>query len=205
MKNTSPEVDAHIAKSADSAQPILKKIRQLFHQACPEIEETIKRSSPFFEFKGIVGNMAAVKKHVSYGFWKAGLMSDPERLFDSAGNSEMAVLKASSLDDLPSDRILQAYIKEALELNKKGGRIARPKPKPVKRELEIPDYFITAISRNKQALATFEGFSYTNRKEYVEWVIEAKREAKREKRLATAIEWMAAGKPRNWKYMKGRS
>ena len=202
MANTIPQVDAYIEKSAEFAQPILIKLRSLFHQACPEIEESIKWSSPFFEYKGIVGNMTAFKKHVSYGFWKAGLMSDPEGILDKAGNSQMALLKARTVDDLPADAILIRYIKEAVDLNERGIKAPQTKPKTSKKTFEIPDYFLAALMRNKQAQATFEGFSYSNRKDYVEWVTEAKREATRDKRLATAIEWMADGKPRNWKYMK---
>lgn len=205
MKNTSPAVDAYIAESADFAQPILKKTRRLFQQASPDIEETIKWRAPFFEYQGIVGYMVAFKKHVGFGFWKAELMSDPEKLFANEGNKEPTRLKVSCLDDPPANKILEAYIKEAVEHNRKGVKIARSKAKRRDRELEIPDYFINAIRKNIQALATFEGFSHTNRREYVEWVAEAKRETTRERRLSTAVEWMAAGKPRNWKYMKGGS
>ena len=203
MANTIPQVDAYIEKSAEFAQPILIKLRSLFHQACPEIEESIKWSSPFFEYKGIVGNMTAFKKHVSYGFWKAGLMSDPEGILEQAGDTQMAVLKAETVDDLPADAILIRYIEEAVDLNERGIKAPQTNPKTSKKTLEIPDYLLAALNKNKQAEATFEGFSYSNRKDYVEWVTEAKREATRDKRLATAIEWMAEGKPRNWKYMKG--
>jgi len=202
MKNTLPEVDAYIEKSAEFAQPILSKLRGLFHQACPEIEESIKWSSPFFEYKGIVGNMTACKRHVSYGFWKAGLMSDPEGILEKTGNTRMAVMKASSVDDLPTDAILIGYIEEAVDLNKKGVKIPRTQQKSGKKTLETPDYFLAALQRNRQALETFEGFSYSNQKDYVEWITEAKREATRDQRLATTVEWLSEGKPRNWKYMK---
>ena len=202
MTNTSSEVDAYIAKSADFAQPILKKLRRLFHQACPEIEETMKWSSPFFEYKGIVGNMTAFKQHVSWGFWKAGLMQDPEGILEKAGNTQMAVLKATKVEDLPADKVLIAYIKEAVDLNERGVTVPRRTVRTPRRPLQIPDDFIVAVRQNKKAQATFEGFSYSNRKEYVEWVTGAKREATRENRLTTAVEWMAEGKPRNWKYMK---
>jgi len=202
MKNTSSEVDAYIAKSADFAQPILTKLRRLFHQACPEIEETMKWSSPFFEYRGIIGNMTAFKQHVSWGFWKAGLMQDPEGILEKAGNTQMAVLRATKVEDLPADKVLIAYIKEAVDLNERGVTVPRRTVRTPRRPLQIPDDFIVAVRQNKKAQATFEGFSYSNRKEYVEWVTGAKREATREERLTTAVEWMAEGKPRNWKYMK---
>jgi len=202
MANTIPQIDAYIENSAEFAKPILIKLRSLFHQACPEIEESIKWSSPFFEYKGIVGNMTAFKKHVSYGFWKAGLMSDPEGILEKAGNTQMAVLKARAVDDLPATAILIRYIEEAVDLNERGIKAPQTNPKTGKKTLEIPDYFLAALKKHKQAQGTFEGFSYSKRKDYVEWVTEAKRESTRDKRLATAIEWMAEGKPRNWKYMK---
>lgn len=202
MTNTLPEVDTYIEASAEFAQPILRKLRELFHRACPEIEESIKWSSPFFEYQGLVGNMTAFKQHVSYGFWKAGLMSDPEGILERAGNTQMAVLKASSVDDLPADAILIQYIEEAVDLNARGVKVPRDRPATEAKALEVPDDLSAALAMNEQALATFDGFSYSNQKDYVEWITEAKREATREKRLAIAIEWLAAGKPRNWKYMK---
>lgn len=202
MKNTLPEVDAYIERSADFARPVLTKLRRLFHHACPEIEESIKWSSPFFEYKGIVGNMTAFKKHVSYGFWKASLMTDPAGLLERAGNSQMAVLKASTVDDLPADAILIRYIEEAVDFNEKGVKVPRTIPIAGKRALEIPGYFMAALKKDKRALVTFEGFSHSNRRDYVEWVTDAKREATRDRRLATAVEWLSEGKPRNWKYME---
>lgn len=202
MKNTIPEVDAYIARAADFAQPILRKLRHLFHQACPEIQESIKWSSPFFELQGIVGNMTAFRQHVSYGFWKAALMSDPEGILETSGNTRMAVLKATSIEDLPDDAVLIRYIKEAVELNEMGVRIPRLKPTQAAKELLIPDFFMAALGQNEKASDTFERFSHSNRKDYVEWVAGAKRAATRDKRMATAVEWLAEGKPRNWKYMK---
>ena len=202
MKHTIPEVDAYIEQAGEFARPILRKLRQLFHEACPDIRETIKWGSPFFEHKGIVGNMSAFKRHVSYGFWKAGLMSDPEGLLEKAGNTEMAVLKATCPGDLPADEILLQYIREAVALNEKGVKIPRARAAKRPRQLEVPDDLMAAIRADEQAVATFEGFSYSNRKEYVEWVTAAKRPATRAQRLATTVEWLAEGKPRYWKYIK---
>ncbi len=146
--------------------------------------------------------MSAFTQHVSYGFWKAGLMSDPEGILEKAGNTEMAVLKARSIDDLPDDAVLICYIEEAVQLNEMGIKVPRTRPTEAIKELVIPDDIRAALRQSEKAFATFETFSYSNRKEYVEWVTEAKRQSTREKRLATALEWMAEGKPRNWKYMK---
>lgn len=201
MKNHAPQVDAYIAKAPEYARPILQKIRKLFHKACPEIEETIKWGVPHFDFKGIVGSMAAFKQHVGFAFWKGGLLSDPHQLFSGVGHTSMSALKICALKDLPAEKILLAYIREAVALNEQGVKIPREES-TVKKELTIPEDLRAALTKNKKAQATFEGFSYSHKKDYVEWITEAKQEATRQKRLATTIEWLAEGKPRNWKYMK---
>lgn len=202
MKHTLPEVDAYIDRSADFAKPILVRVRSLFHQACPEIEESIKWSAPFFVYKGIVGYMAAFKNHVSFGFWKAGLMQDPEGLMQGAGNSEMSGIKVSSLEELPDDAILSRYIEEAVDLNERGIKVPRQNKGAAKPTPEVPDDLRAALQANRQAGKTFENFSDSKRRDYIEWLTAAKREATRAKRLATTIEWLSEGKPRNWKYMK---
>ena len=203
MGTKSPAVDDYIAKSADFARPILKKLRALFHKACPQIEETMKWSFPHFEYQGIVGSLAAFKHHVSIGFWKAGLMSDPEGLLKGVGNNSMAGMRVTRLDELPADGTLLAYIREAVRLNEEGVKISRPKKKSA-RPVIVPAFFLAAMKKNKKAQSTFDNFSPSHQREYVEWITEAKQEATRQKRLATTLQWLAEGKPRNWKYVKKR-
>ena len=198
--NFNPAFDDYIAEAAEFARPILKKIRDAFHKACPEIEETMKWGVPHFEYKGIVGSMAAFKQHVGWGFWKATLLKDPQKLFNRVGETAMGGAKVTDISQLPSDKDLLAYIREAVALNRDGVKVPAAKKKP-KAELRVPDYLMAALKKNKKALATFEAFSPSNKREYVEWIVEAKQEATRDKRLAQAIEWMQEGKPRNWKYM----
>ena len=177
MGKIDPRVDAYIAKAADFAQPILNHIRALVHQACPEVEETMKWSFPHFDYKGVMIAMAAFKKHCTLNFWKAGVMSDPHQLFIQVGETAMGQFgKITSLEDLPDDEILLAYIEEAVKLNHDGVK-APQKPKiQAKKELEIPAYFMEALSKDKKAMDTFNGFSYSNKKEYIEWVTDAKTE-----------------------------
>lgn len=145
--------------------------------------------------------MAAFKQHASFGFWLESKMKDPNKILsrgkERTGMGHLG--KITSVKDFPSDKIIIAYIKEAMALIDKGEKLTKDKPKTA---LKIPTYFKTALSKNKKALNTFEGFSYSNKKEYVLWVTEAKTEETRAKRLKTAIEWMAEGKIRNWKYLK---
>jgi uncharacterized protein YdeI (YjbR/CyaY-like superfamily) len=203
MEKKDLRIDAYIAKSAEFAQPILNHLRQIIHNACPEIVETIKWGFPHFDYKGTVCSMAAFKQHCAFGFWKASLMSDTHKLFDKEGNDAMGQLgQVKSLNDLPSDEILSHYIREAVQLNKEGKKIVSRVVNGEKKELEVPDYFSEALTSNEGARKTFESFSYSNRKDYVTWITEAKNEHTRNKRLETAIEWMAEGKIRNWKYVK---
>ena len=195
----SPAVDAYIARSAAFARPILTRLRGLMHKACPQIEETMKWSVPHFEYQGVVANMAAFKQHASFGFWKQKLMEDPAGLFPRPGESSMGGRKIRSLAELPSDAVLIRYIRAAVALNEQGVKIARflKKKKPPVRP---PADLVAALARNARARATFGNFSPSQQREYVDWITEAKQAATRERRLAQAIEWMAEGKPRHWKY-----
>lgn len=198
---TNPAFDAYIRKAAPFAQPILKKIRALFHKACPDIEEVMKWSFPHFEYRGIVGSMAAFKQHATFGFWKAALMSDPHGFLDTAGETSMSRTKFTDVTELPPDKVLIEYIREAVALNEQGIKIARPK-REKKPEAKVPADLLAALKKNKKALAAFEAFSPSHRREYVEWITEAKQEETRKKRVAQAIEWLAEGKSRHWKYQR---
>jgi uncharacterized protein YdeI (YjbR/CyaY-like superfamily) len=203
MGTRDKRVDEYIDKSADFSKPILNHVRDLIHQACPDVVETMKWSFPHFVYgKENICSMASFKQHCAFGFWKASLMSDPYKVLNPIGETAMGHMgQLKSVEDLPSDKIVTEYIREAMRLNDEGVKIQKTKPSE-KRELVVPDYFMTALKKNKNALETFENFSHTNKKEYVEWVNEAKSEVTRNKRLETAVEWMSEGKIRHWKYMK---
>jgi uncharacterized protein YdeI (YjbR/CyaY-like superfamily) len=192
--------DEYIAKAAPFAQPILKQIRAAFHKAHPDIEETMKWSMPHFEYNGILANMAGFKEHCSFGFWKGTLMKTIKG-FEQVRDTAMSYGKFTTVGDLPPDKTLIKMIREAVELNEKGVKVKRDPPKP-KGKLVVPDYLTKALNKNKAAKKTFEDFSPSNQREYVNWLTDAKTEATRESRLKQAIEWMAEGKPRMWKYMK---
>jgi uncharacterized protein YdeI (YjbR/CyaY-like superfamily) len=204
MAHNDPRVDAYIERSADFAKPILGHLRELIHTACPDVEETWKWSFPCFIYHGaIMCNMATFKEHCAFGFWKASIMEDTDKILNvGEGKEGMGHLnKLYSLKDLPKDAVLKKYIKAAMKLNEQGVKIARPKPtEKDKKELKTPDYLAKELKKNKPAEKVFNDFSYSNRKEYIEWFEEAKTDATREKRLAQAIEWIAEGKSRHWKY-----
>jgi uncharacterized protein YdeI (YjbR/CyaY-like superfamily) len=202
MPKPDKRIDAYIAKAEPFAQPILKHLRSLVHEVCPDVVETMKWSFPHFDYMGVMCSMASFKQHAVFGFWKASLMRDKTLMLNAASETSMGHLgKITSLKDLPSDKVMKAYIKEAMELNEAGAKVARPKPMK-DRKVAVPAYFKKALARSKAANKTFEAFSPSNKKEYVDWVTDAKTEETREKRMKTAVEWMAEGKIRNWKYVK---
>lgn len=205
MATTDPRIDAYIAKRADYAKPIMNHLRQLIHAACPDVEETWKWSFPHFIYKGeILCSMAAFKEHCAFGFWKAALLQDTDKVLEIKDREAMGHLgKLTGLKDLPKDTVLKKYIKAAMKLNEKGVKLP-PRSKASekeKKELQVPDYLAKEFKKNKKAEKIFDNFSFTNKKEYIMWLEEAKTAATREKRLAQAIEWITEGKVRNWKYL----
>ena len=195
-----PAVDTYIAKAAPFARPILEKIRKAYHKAHPDVTETIKWGVPHFDYKGPLGSMAGFKQHVGYGFWKAKLMDDTHGLF-AASEHAMGGMKVTNLRELPSEKVLVEYIRQAIRLNEEGVKVVRSKRGAVERP-EVPADLAAALKKNVSARKTYESFPPSGQREYVEWITEAKQEATRQRRLETAIEWMTEGKPRNWKYMK---
>ncbi len=202
MGKKDPRIDAYIAKSQEFAKPILEHFRGLVHKACPDVEEKIKWGFASFDYKGPFCTMAAFKQHCAIGFWKAALMKDLKLIQNAKAETAMGHLgKITSLKDLPADKVLISYLKEAAKLNDDGIKLpVKSKPKE-KKELVVPDYFLKLLKKNKAAFETFNNFSYSHKKEYVEWITEAKTDETRNKRMATSIEWLKEGKPRNWKYM----
>lgn len=199
MPKTDPRVDAYIKKAPTFAQPILAHLRTLVHAAVPDVAETMKWSSPHFDYKGIFCGMSAFKQHVGFGFWKAGLMKDvlPGSGLSSAGQFG----KITTLGDLPSEQQLTKIIKVAKKLNDDEVK-APPMRKGPRPALKPPADLLAALSKNKKAKSTFDNFPPGQQREYVSWVLDAKQAETRAKRISTAIEWMADGKVRNWKYAR---
>lgn len=198
MSSTSPKIDAYIAKSADFARPILEELRQRVHAACPEAEETLKWSAPSFTYKGkILAVMAAFKQHVAFNLWHgAKVVGDDAQAAEGMGQFG----RLQSVKDIPGKRIMAGYIRDAMKLidageTKGGTKAAKPKP-----AVEAPEDLLAALQKNPAAKATFEAFPPGKKRDYVDWIVEAKREETRQRRLAQAVEWMAEGKARHWKY-----
>ena len=194
MPAKDPRVDAYIKRARPFAQPILKHLRKIVHAGCRNCQESIKWQSPFFDYKGPVCFMAAFKEHAVFGFWKGKLLFGKEHK-GAMGHFGRLV----SIEDLPNKTQLISYVRKAAELNERG--LKRKRPARGTQRVSVPKDLKDALAKNANARKTFENFSYSHKKEYVEWITGAKREETREKRLKTAILWLAQGKPQNWKYM----
>lgn len=201
MANTDKRVDAYIATSQPFARPILEHLRRAVHEGCPDVEETMKWGFPHFMHGGILCSMAAFSEHCTFGFWKGALIEGAPGLGREAAGPFGRI---TSTDDLPPRGEIVKLVKRAAKLNDEGVKTPKVrKPELPRRALpEAPPAFLSALRKNKKALATYEGFSPSCRREYLEWIVVAKKEETRDRRIAQAVEWMADGKERNWKYMK---
>ncbi len=201
-----PRIDAYLTVAKPFARPIVTHLRALIHEACPDVEEDVKWGRPFFLHNGkILCNVSAFKAHCSFGFWVAeiGKVLKQDGVLRDSGMGSLS--KITSLRDLPPDQQLIGYIRQAAALIDSGrgdNRIvaARRVVKAPKLPIETPAEFAAAIKKSKAASKEFEAFSPSCKREYVEWIADAKRSETRERRIAQAIEWIAEGKQRNWKY-----
>jgi uncharacterized protein YdeI (YjbR/CyaY-like superfamily) len=196
MPATDPRIDAYIARAQPFARPVLEELRARVHAACPDAEETLKWSAPAFTYKGrILAVMAAFKQHAAFNLWHGAQVVEAGG--DAEGMGQFG--KLMSVEDLPGKRDFNGFVKAAMKLidaGETGGRKATT-PKPA---LDTPDDLAAALAKNAKARKTFDGFTPGKRREYIEWLVEAKREETRARRLEQAVEWMAEGKSRHWKY-----
>lgn len=205
MPTKDKRIDAYIAKAQPFSQPIMVKLRAIVHKACPDVTETIKWGMPSFEYKGPMFGFAAFKQHCVAGFWKHKLIKDPKGYLgerSNQGGEAMGNLgRMTSTKDLPPDKVMIDFVKQAVKLNEEGIKVPKKKP-ATKKTLTIPAELKSALASNKKAQLTFENFSPSQKREYTEWISEAKTEDTKNKRLETAVDWMAEGKQRHWKYQK---
>jgi len=192
-------IDTYIAKAAPFSRPILAHLRDVVHETCPDVEETIKWSAPTFMYRGMMAGMAAFKEHAMFGFWKGSLIVDDKNANAQSGMGQFG--RITKLSDLPSKKVLTGYIKKAMELNESGAKVVR-EPKRDKKPVTMPKALSTALARDKKAKLAFEAMSPSHRKEYMEWIGEAKRDETRATRLQKTIAQLKEKKSLNWKYGK---
>lgn len=192
---TDPRIDAYIDRQADFARPILAWLRERVQTACPKVEEAIKWGMPAFVYKGRpLAHMAAFKAHAAFGFWQR-----EELATGKEGEAMGQYGRIESLAGLPSAELLEAQVRGSMALIESGHKPARAvrAPKP---EAEVPPELAEALADDDAAAATFDAFPPSCRREYCEWIADAKRPETRAKRAAEAVGWMREGKRRHWKY-----
>lgn len=209
MPTKDPRIDAYIAKSADFAKPIMKKLRALVHKGCPGVVETVKWGMPSFEYpaKSILCGFAAFKQHAVFGFWKSAILFGDgkeakavrEKLNWGAPGRDPVPARITSVKDLPSDAAMVRLVKQACALNEAGVKLPK-RPTTKKPPPKAPADFAAALKKARGAKANYEAFSPSHQREYIEWITEAKADDTRARRIAQAVEWIAEGKSRNWKY-----
>jgi uncharacterized protein YdeI (YjbR/CyaY-like superfamily) len=199
MKTKDIRVDEYIKNAQPFARPILTHIRELMHKGCPELTETIKWGMPHFEYHGVIASMAAFKEHAVFGFWKEDLIPGMKQ-YVKEKEAMGSWGRITSLKGIPPDSDIIAFVRVAADLNKEGVKSPKRAPKPV--IVNMPDDFMQAIKANKKALTTYGAFSQSNKRDYADWINDAKTEETRKSRMETAVAWMSEGKPRMWKYMK---
>jgi uncharacterized protein YdeI (YjbR/CyaY-like superfamily) len=196
------KVDSYIENAQLFAQPILIHLRELVHHFCPQVEEKIKWQFPCFEYKGkMLCSIAAFKAHCAFGFWQASLLDDPHGLFEKGKEKKgMGDLgRITDVGQLPSEEYFRPYFMQAIQLIDEG--VKNKKPKKLQPEvLETPNFIVAALKEFPKAQTTWDNFSPSCRKEYIDWITEAKREETKLKRIGTMLEWLEEGKSRNWKY-----
>ena len=199
MGTRDPRVSTYIKDAAPFARPILRHIRKVVHAACPDVEETMKWGMPMFTYHGILCFMAGFKQHVGLGFWKGGRVV---KAGDNQAGSAMGQFgRLTEVGQLPSPRVLTRYVREAMRINESGvGTPAKKAARRVKPAPRTPPDLRAGLERNAKAQAAWDSSSPSHRREYVEWITEAKRPETRARRVRTTVEWLTEGKSRNWKY-----
>jgi uncharacterized protein YdeI (YjbR/CyaY-like superfamily) len=202
MKHTDPRVDAYIQKSAPFARPILEYLREVVHEAAPGIRETMKWSMPHFVGKGMICGMSAFKQHCAFGFWNG------KQVFAGGTGKEEEAMghfgRITKVADLPPKSAIKKYVRKAVELDAAGVKREAAKRLP-KGAVKAPADLVAALKRNARAKKTFDAFAPSAQREYADWITGARRKETRAQRVAQAVEWMAAGKKRHWKYQASRA
>jgi hypothetical protein len=201
MPKPDPRVDAYIAKAQPFARPILEHVRRAVHAGCPQAVETLKWGMPYFEHQGLLCHMAAFKAHAAFGFWLGAKVTGESETSGSGREAMGQYGRLASVKDLPPLKRLAALVKKAAALNAQGVKSpTRAKDAPPKKEPPAPADLLTGLRKRKGAAAGFKALTASQRREYIEWVLGAKRAETRAKRIAATAEGAAEGKPMNWKY-----
>lgn len=194
------QINLYIAEQPEWQRKLLVRLRQLIHSTDAEVEETWKWNSPHFDHQGIMVGLQAFKEHVAVWFHKGSLIKDPKKLFEALPKGEEKGMRSYKLFE--GDKLNEAafidLVKQAVALNAKGTKLTDAKP--ARKALVIPEDLEHVLHKDPTAWANWEAFNYSCKKEYIEWVTDAKQEETRKRRIAQALEKIREGESKEEKH-----
>ena len=197
MNHTDPRINEYIARSQAFATPILRRIKAIVHAGCPDVEETLKWGTPSFSYRGILCGRASFKAHCVFGFWKSELLAERfQSSKESAGEAMSQFGHLKTVKELPSRTTMLRLVRLAAQLNEGGIKSAAPPKTALPKAVRAPADLLAALQNNARARAGYDNLSPSQKREYIEWITEAKRDETRKRRVATAVEWLAEGRIR---------
>ncbi len=191
-------VDKYIKDAAVFAKPILSHLRKVVREACPQAQEEIKWRQPFYTYNGkIVCGMGTFKAHCKFWIWNWPTISKSKT--QKTKDAMKGLLHIYKVSDLPNVKLIQSLLKESLELRQPGAKPIKRKPLKKKPPVKTPSDLMLALKANPKALRNFQAFSESVKRHYVDWILEAKTEDTRERRIEKSIDAIAMGKTQHWK------
>ena len=194
------KINLYIAERPEWQRKVLVRLRQLIHSASDEVEENWRWNAPHFDHDGIMLGMVAFKHHVAVWFHKGALVQGPKGLFgekEKGSDKGMLGYKLSESDQIDEKAFLD-LVKQAIKVNQSGAKLADSKP--TRKALVVPPDLEGCLKKNEEAWRHWERFNYTHKKEYVEWITDAKKEETRKRRIAQALEMIREGTSKEEKY-----
>lgn len=194
-----PKVDEYILKK-EKWQQELHILRSIFLDL--PLGETIKWGAPVYVFQGknIVG-LAAFKKYFGLWFFQGALLKDKQKVFVNAQEGKTKAMmqwRFYALEEIKTD-LIKDYVLEAIE-NVKQGKEIKPVRRNKKSKLIIPPELLNTLDENRELKEKFETFTESKKREFAEYIIDAKRSTTKASRLQKIIPMILRGEGLNDKY-----
>lgn len=196
-KQASEKISQYIESADVKKKEILQRLRDFLNRDDFGLTEDWKWHAPNFNSNGMVCWLAFFKSHVGLNFFKGSLIEDLHGLYDNASMDKgNRIIKYKTINEI-NENLLEYYIYEAIKHNKEGAKITSKKV-----EIEVPKDLAKALEKDIMAKDFFTNLAPGYKRDYIDWIISAKQEKTRLKRLETTLEWLGQGKKKNWRYKK---
>jgi hypothetical protein len=190
-------INLYIAELPDWQRKHLVRVRQLIHSTEERIEEAWRGNAPHFDHQGSLIGMHAFKSCVSIWFHKGASLKDGHGLFkltEKDAEREVRKYKIHEGESINEKAFLD-LLKQALKVN--AAQAGGAETKPTSRALVVPSDMEQVLRKDEQAWAQWEGLAASHKREYVEWITDAKQDETRKRRLAKALEMIRDGQAKN--------